>query len=102
MWARIHLIPLLTAEEDRDQVRRMYAGKERERDLLGGEARVYHSDRFVRPRYSPAPPPLGESTAAKAQRKLGDAAEGAKEVGGKVVEKGREGVEAVREKVGGK
>lgn len=47
MWARIHLIPLLTAEEDRDQVRRHYAERAREKELLGAEAPVYHSDRCV-------------------------------------------------------
>lgn len=47
MWARIHLIPLLQAEEDRDQVRRSLAEKKRERELLGGEVRIYHTDRWV-------------------------------------------------------
>lgn len=47
MWARIHLIPLLQAEEDRDQVRRHWADKEREKELLGGERKVYNSDRYV-------------------------------------------------------
>lgn len=47
MWARIHLIPLLQAEEDRDQVRRYYADKEREKELLGAETKVYNSDRCV-------------------------------------------------------
>ncbi|KAI9779974.1 MAG: hypothetical protein M1816_003289 [Peltula sp. TS41687] len=55
MWARIHLIPLLQAEEDRDQVRRHLAEKKRERELLGAEVKVYHSDRFVRPTYSITP-----------------------------------------------
>ncbi|KAI9723605.1 MAG: hypothetical protein M1812_000905 [Candelaria pacifica] len=45
MWSRIHLIPLLQAEEDRDQVRRHYADKAREKALLGSETRVYNSDR---------------------------------------------------------
>lgn len=45
MWARIHLIPLLQAEEDRDQVRRHWANQEREKELLGGETKVYHTDR---------------------------------------------------------
>lgn len=57
MWARIHLIPMLQAEEDRDQVRRYYANQEREKDLLGHASSVYFSDRFVRPTYSVAPPP---------------------------------------------
>lgn len=47
MWARIHLIPALQAEEDRDQVRRQLADKAREKELLGTETRVYHSDRYV-------------------------------------------------------
>lgn len=47
IWSRIHLIPLLEAEEDRDQVRRYYAEKARERDLLGRETKVYNSDRYV-------------------------------------------------------
>ena len=47
MWGRIHLIPLLQAEEDRDLVRRTWADKARERELLGKETRVYHSDRWV-------------------------------------------------------
>jgi hypothetical protein len=46
MWARIHLIPALQAEEDRDQVRRYLADKARERELLGSETRVYNSDRY--------------------------------------------------------
>ena len=45
MWSRIHLIPLLQAEEDRDLVRRTWADKARERELLGKETKVYHSDR---------------------------------------------------------
>ncbi|KAI9820876.1 MAG: hypothetical protein M1832_003509 [Thelocarpon impressellum] len=55
MWSRIHLIPLLQAEEDRDLVRRHWADKARERELLGSETKVYHSDRFVRPTYSITP-----------------------------------------------
>lgn len=45
MWSRIHLIPLLQAEEDRDQVRRHLADQAREKELLGENVRVYHSDR---------------------------------------------------------
>lgn len=45
MWSRIHLIPMLQAEEDRDLVRRQWADKVRERELMGGEAKVYNSDR---------------------------------------------------------
>ena len=47
MWSRIHLIPMLQAEEDRDQVRRHFADKARERELLGAETKVYHSDRYA-------------------------------------------------------
>jgi hypothetical protein len=46
MWARIHLIPALQAEEDRDQVRRYLADKAREKELLGTETKVYNSDRY--------------------------------------------------------
>ena len=46
MWARIHLIPLLQAEEDRDQVRRYWADQEREKELLGTNNKVYNSDRY--------------------------------------------------------
>ncbi|KAL8797434.1 MAG: hypothetical protein Q9195_000250 [Heterodermia aff. obscurata] len=55
MWARIHLIPLLQAEADRDQVRRYWADQAREKALLGTETRVYNSDRFVRPTYAVTP-----------------------------------------------
>lgn len=48
MWARIHLIPLLQAEEDRDQVRRYWADQKREKDLLGENLKVYHTDRYAR------------------------------------------------------
>lgn len=47
MWSRIHLIPMLQAEEDRDVVRRHWADKARERELTGGEMKVYHGDRQV-------------------------------------------------------
>jgi hypothetical protein len=47
MWARIHLIPALQAEEDRDQVRRYLADKAREKELLGSETKVYNTDRYV-------------------------------------------------------
>lgn len=46
MWSRIYLIPLLQAEEDRDLVRRHLADKEREKELLGAETKVYNSDRY--------------------------------------------------------
>ena len=45
MWARIHLIPLLQAEEDRDHVRRYLADQAREKGLLGENIKVYNSDR---------------------------------------------------------
>ncbi|KUI62498.1 NADH dehydrogenase [ubiquinone] 1 alpha subcomplex subunit 13 [Cytospora mali] len=56
MWSRIHLIPALQAEEDRDQVRRYLADQARERELMGGENfKVYHSDRFVKPTFAITP-----------------------------------------------
>ncbi|KAG8156485.1 hypothetical protein KVR01_013589 [Diaporthe batatas] len=56
MWARIHLIPALQAEEDRDQVRRYLADQQRERQLMGGETlKVYNSDRFVKPTFAVTP-----------------------------------------------
>jgi len=55
MWARIHIMPLLQAEEDRDQVRRYLADQERERQLLGKNTKIYNSDRFVRPTYVVTP-----------------------------------------------
>ena len=47
MWSRIYLIPLLQAEEDRDLVRRTLASAKMEKELLGGETKVYNSDRWV-------------------------------------------------------
>ena len=47
MWSRIHLIPLLTAEEDRDLVRRHLADQAREKELLGSSTSPYNSDRYV-------------------------------------------------------
>ena len=47
MWSRLHITPLLQAEEDRDQVRRHYADKAREKELLGTDSKVYNSDRYV-------------------------------------------------------
>lgn len=49
MWSRIHLIPLLQAEEDRDLVRRHLADQGREKALLGENVKVYNSDRYVSP-----------------------------------------------------
>lgn len=55
MWARIHLTPMLQAEEDRDQLRRYLADQAREKELMGENMKVYHSDRFVRPTYAITP-----------------------------------------------
>lgn len=55
MWSRIYLIPLLQAEQDRDQVRRYLADQAREKELLGENTKVYHSDRFVRPTFAAVP-----------------------------------------------
>lgn len=41
------MIPLLTAEEDRDLVRRHLADQAREKELLGSETSPYNSDRYV-------------------------------------------------------
>lgn len=46
MWARIHLIPLLQAEEDRDQVRRYWADQAREKALVGENMKVYNTDKY--------------------------------------------------------
>ncbi|KAK4185648.1 GRIM-19 [Podospora australis] len=55
MWSRIHLIPLLQAENDRDLVRRHLADQAREKALLGENFKVYNSDRYVRPTYAALP-----------------------------------------------
>ncbi|KAK0724906.1 GRIM-19 [Lasiosphaeris hirsuta] len=55
MWGRIHLIPALQAEEDRDLVRRHLADQAREKALLGENIKVYHSDRYVRPTFAATP-----------------------------------------------
>ncbi|KAK5075549.1 hypothetical protein LTS08_001385 [Lithohypha guttulata] len=55
MWSRIHLTPLLQAEEDRDQVRRWYADQAREKELLGTQSSPIIADRFVRPTISYSP-----------------------------------------------
>lgn len=47
MWSRIHLIPVLQAEEDRDLVRRHIADQAREKELLGENFKVYHTDRYA-------------------------------------------------------
>lgn len=46
-WARIHLTPVLQAEEDRDQARRYFADQAREKELLGNSTSPYNSDRYV-------------------------------------------------------
>lgn len=43
MWSRIHLIPVLQAEVDRDLVRRHLADQAREKELLGTETNPYNS-----------------------------------------------------------
>ncbi|KAI1463509.1 GRIM-19 [Daldinia caldariorum] len=55
MWARIHLIPLLQAEEDRDLVRRHLADQAREKELLGENMQVYNSGKYVRPTFAITP-----------------------------------------------
>ncbi|KAK4136122.1 hypothetical protein BT67DRAFT_440262 [Trichocladium antarcticum] len=55
MWGRIHLIPLLQAEEDRDLVRRHLADQAREKELMGSNTKVYNSDRYVRPTFAITP-----------------------------------------------
>ncbi|KAK5790420.1 hypothetical protein VI817_007707 [Penicillium citrinum] len=52
-----------TAEEDRDQVRRHFANSAREKELLGSEQKIYHSDRFVPPTitYTPPATPSGKA-----------------------------------------
>ncbi|KAL2865835.1 putative NADH-ubiquinone oxidoreductase subunit GRIM-19 [Aspergillus lucknowensis] len=55
IWGRLHLLPLLQAEEDRDQVRRAIADAAREKQLTGEVTKVYNSDRFVRPTFAATP-----------------------------------------------
>ena len=38
---------MLQAEEDRDQVRRYWADQAREKELLGDNLKVYHTDRYA-------------------------------------------------------
>jgi hypothetical protein len=47
MWSRIYLIPALTAESDRDLVRRHYADQAREKELMGSNTKVYNTDKYV-------------------------------------------------------
>jgi len=51
MWSRIHLIPAMQAEVDRDYVRKHLADQTREKELLGTETNPYNSGRYVRPWY---------------------------------------------------
>lgn len=55
MWSRIHLIPVLQAEEDRDLVRRHLADQAREKELVGDNFKVYNSDKYVRPTFAVTP-----------------------------------------------
>ena len=68
MWARIHLIPLLQAEEDRDLVRRHWADLAREKELLGAETSPYHGNRYVTFRCLDAEEPGGRTGERKAWR----------------------------------
>ncbi|CDR40617.1 CYFA0S05e02476g1_1 [Cyberlindnera fabianii] len=57
-WARIHLMPLLIAEEDRTAVRRVYSELEREKEVMkdveGWEAgkSVYNDGKFRTPTFA--------------------------------------------------
>lgn len=55
MWSRIHLIPALQAEEDRDQVRRYLADQTREKELMGESFKPYHGERFAKPTFAVVP-----------------------------------------------
>lgn len=55
VWSRIHLIPALQAEQDRDQVRRYLADQAREKELMGEHFKVYNSDRFMPPTFTVVP-----------------------------------------------
>ncbi|KAI7877504.1 GRIM-19 [Lichtheimia hyalospora FSU 10163] len=55
LWSRIHLIPLLTAESDRDMFRRTVAAKDRESEIMkdvkdwkAGES-VYNNTKYFTP-----------------------------------------------------
>lgn len=68
MWSRFYILPLLQAEEDRDQYRRYLADQERERQMFGKSTSPYNSDRFVRPTYAVVPSkasPVGDSRKPK-------------------------------------
>ncbi|KAI8145805.1 GRIM-19 [Fennellomyces sp. T-0311] len=62
LWSRIHLIPLLTAEADRDMYRRTVAAKEREAEIMKdvkdwkvGESVYNNSKYFTPPNYVAVP-----------------------------------------------
>jgi len=65
-WARIYLIPLLEAENDRDLYRRQYAAMVREQEIMKDVpgwmpgASVYYGERYVGPEYLVTPPGTGE------------------------------------------
>lgn len=58
IWARIYMTPLLVAETDRDSVRRFYADKEREAEIMKDvdgwvpKQSVYNDGRFRNPVYT--------------------------------------------------
>ncbi|KAK9460606.1 GRIM-19 [Lipomyces oligophaga] len=57
VWARLHILPLLQAEMDRDSVRRTFATQKREQELMKDHADwadgkpVYHDGRFRLPAF---------------------------------------------------
>ncbi|KAF3920715.1 hypothetical protein AA313_de0201608 [Arthrobotrys entomopaga] len=76
-WARIHLAPVLQAEEDRDMVRRVWAGERREEMLMKDVkdwkfGSVYHTDRFVRPTFVPTPSQLTPGLPPQVIQKIED------------------------------
>jgi len=65
-WSRLHLIPLLTAESDRDLYRRQYAAAQREQKVMQGvpgwklESNGYVAHGYVKPELLQAPPDARE------------------------------------------
>lgn len=62
LWSRIHLIPLLTAESDRDMYRRTIAAKNRESEIMkdvkdwkAGESVYNNTKYFTPPNYVAVP-----------------------------------------------
>ena len=62
LWSRIHLIPLLTAESDRDMYRRTIASKNRESEIMkdvkdwkAGESVYNNTKYFTPPNYVAVP-----------------------------------------------